>query len=332
LLAILLAIVAAADSGASGIPAVHVRVDRDASLPCPAGAALAHAVHARLPRVRIVEDGPPEGGDLGASLTPNGEGWRLELERSDGSVVLQRQLGESRGDCSDVADTSSMIIERHLIDIEWPGAPVTIDPLATPVETTQARPEIPKPASPWIDLPTIEAGGSGRLGIPIELAPGLSLEVAARILSTLRVSLWAYWGTATSIPFAVGGNSPVGGSLWLQTLFGAATASLCGSIRSASTCAGGLIGAAVAISGATPTADQTVYSPKRRARALPAAGALARIAQPLPWHFEIALEGSVIVPIGQAAFEIYEAPPQTPPRIATATVDGLVSLRLGCSF
>jgi hypothetical protein len=320
LLAILLASLVAA---AQRPPVLLVRLDGDATLPCPAGATLTAALKTRLSSSTVVNEGTPQDDDLLIALTPDGIGWRLEVSRADGSVALQRHINSQRAGCEDVADIGALIVERHLIDIEWPGRPVSVDPLASAEVKTEAAPVERRPIVDGLD---VEVGGAGRAGVPTELAPGLSVDIGTRAISILHVSLWGYFGTSRSVPFTVGGNSPVTGTLWMETFFASATASFCGEVKTLVGCAGPLFGTAIAIG----WSQGFVYQTHRSTEVIPAAGVLGRLTYPIAWKLGVTLEVGAVVPLGRATFQIEDYP--TAPEIRSAAFDVVGALRLGWVF
>ena len=154
-------------------PLLRVAVEKDTPSACRANAALVKAVQTRLPAVRVATQGALAPEDLAASLSSDEAGWHLEVRRFDGQVAMTRTL--RRLECSQVGDTSALILERYLEEIAWRGRSVGIEPLPLPASgaRTQVKPDSRRPGAGL--NPTPDAGRTaGATPVPSDAGPTLA--------------------------------------------------------------------------------------------------------------------------------------------------------------
>ncbi len=132
--------------------ALHVDKALDAKLPCPANAALEQAIKVRLPQVKLGK------GDLRARITATEGGFRLELQRADGSAAMSRDLYSG---CAQLGDMSALIIERFLTPSPLVGEKAGVrGPVSEP---RKEKPLDPVDAGMTEISQTVDAGSSDAL-------------------------------------------------------------------------------------------------------------------------------------------------------------------------
>lgn len=247
-------------------PALHVRLEPDPSLPCPAGAALAAALQRAMPDVQIVTSGAPAPDDLLVQVATLGSGWTLEVTSASGSPLLTRSL-DAAGEraCSDLADAGALIVDRYLSYVSWPGRAPAVSPLAPPVPPAPPPPPLGL-GPPW----TVAAGLMGTAGLPEDAAAGLGVELAGSIGQWGRASLLL--AVARDLDRAVRVGRELRGTVEVWSAQALLSMGPCGGAGAWQLCAGGLAGAL----GASASAQGFLYQRRTRTFALPAAGLFAR--------------------------------------------------------
>lgn len=332
MLAIVTAAVLVAVPDPGTVPALHVRTEADALLPCPAGAALAAAVRRRLPEVAVATEGPLGGDDLLASVVRDGPGWRLYVARPTGEVAVTRVFRLRRTDCDEIGDASALILDRFLVELAWPGRAAGIEPLPPwgpspqgPIDVSPggAQP-FAKPAAaapePVLGRIAISAGAAVRLSLPLDGAGGLGLDASVRLHQRWRASVWALLGPSRDRAVVV--RDRLRGSLHTQAGMVAVTGAACRDRERISLCGGALAGGALLFAGATGS----LYDKRDAWSILPVAGGYGRAALAFPSGFEIAAEAAVVVHLGRARFEVAGVSESI---VDSPLVDGLVGVRIG---
>jgi hypothetical protein len=285
------------------------------------GPTLANAIREKIPSARVEPEGDPEGDDLIVHLASEVPGWRLELKRADGTVALSRSLNPREPGCDAAAETAALILDRYLEDIEWAGRVVIGALDESPPESVQ--PGSPRDAAPS-DRLEVSLGAGMRMSVPYEFSAGASVEATVRVLSDLRVGVWAFGGTSVSTRVATG-NPSVSGSVWVQTTLAEVTGQWCFGASPISACVGPWAGVALFLAGTSGNLNQA----RTELATLPVVGPGAQVAYALPNHFAAVLEAAAMFPLGSARFTVENG---SPAQVSTPRFDGVFSLRLGRSF
>ncbi len=156
-------------------PLLHVDPARDAGLPCAAHASLRARLETLDPGAQRVDPpgqpgAPGEGEPLEARLSPERDGWALELARADGTAALARSLklsGDAAG-CALAAESAALIVDRYLAALRDPSR----QPGSGQAGLRQAR-----AASATVAEAPAQAAIEGRRGAPVSETPR---EAAAR--------------------------------------------------------------------------------------------------------------------------------------------------------
>jgi hypothetical protein len=281
--------------------ALMIRVGSDPGAACPE--ALALALQRRLPGMRVGVGEAAAAGDLGVTLEPEGQGdgrWRLRVVKPDGEVALLRELRPAEPQCAAVVETSVLILDRYLSDIDWPGRELRVAPEPQPGVALAAG------LAAWAELP---ADGAPALAVDLSLRWG-------RLLGAL-------WGAATDReqrPVIVAGDQR--GTLEARRFLVGGSLGGCGRLGSTELCGGGLVAASLASGGA---AGAGLVRGRSAWTALPAPGAFGRAAWGLPWGFDMGVEAIVAAPLGRAALEVAG----TGVAARSPRVQGLLCGRLG---
>jgi hypothetical protein len=113
---------------------------------CPAPRQITDALAARLPGVVLPQGQPLKPGMLRLTVaTDSNGGIRIDLADPEGAPLLHRVLAVTRGpnECSALADTTALIIERY-----WREVGYDAPPLAPPPPPPSPPPPAPPPAPP----------------------------------------------------------------------------------------------------------------------------------------------------------------------------------------
>ena len=132
--------------------------------PCDFGQ-IAQALQAQLPGAVVVEGPARAQGEVAIAFATGRETWRLTVG-APGAAELQRELPAPGTECTALAETSALIIERYLDSIAWTPEPAVVTPLPPP-----------PPPLPWQLV--LGVGVGGYLGRAL-IAPLGELDVGAR--------------------------------------------------------------------------------------------------------------------------------------------------------
>ena len=284
--------------------ALMVSAASDSAGSCQPAQGLALALQRRLPATRVGVGPAAATGDLGVALEPAGSGeasWLLRVVKPSGEVVLAREVRPATAQCAAAVETSVLIVDRYLSDIDWPGRELRV---------------APEPQATGISL---AAGLAAWAELPAHAAPALALDLSLR---RGRV-LVALWGAATDRDqrAVVAAGAPRGTLETRRFLVGASVGG-CGRLGSTGLCGGGLGGASLASGRAE---GDGVLRARSGWTALPALGAFGRAEWQMVWGFELGVELIVAAPLGRAALEVAGSGVAA----RSARVQGLLGGRLG---
>lgn len=290
---------------AGEVGALRVSAGSDPGARCQAAEGLALALQRRLPGTRVAVGEAAGAGDLGVTLEregdPEARRWRLRLAKPGGEVVLSREIRSAAPECAAVVETSALIVDRYLSDIDWSGRELRV-----------------AHEPPLVGL-ALAAGLAAWTELPADAAPALAVDLSLRRGRLLG----ALWGAATDRqrqPVLVAGDQR--GTLEARRFLLGGSLGGCGRFSSTELCGGGLVAATLAAGSAEGTG---LVRARRAWTALPALGAFARSEWGLPWGFALGLEAIVAAPLGRAALEVAgSAVAARSPR-----VQGLLCGRLG---
>jgi hypothetical protein len=134
-----------ARAGDSHVIAVNVSPEQT----CPAPRQITDALSARLPGVMVPQGQPLKPGMLRLTVaTDSNGGIRIDLVDPDGAPLLHRVLAVTRGpnECSALADTTALIIERYWREVGYDAPPLAPPP--PPPSPPPPAPAPPPPAAP----------------------------------------------------------------------------------------------------------------------------------------------------------------------------------------
>ena len=132
--------------------------------PCDFGQ-LAVALQAQLPGAVVVQGPTPSPDNVAIVFSAGRQTWQLRVA-APGAQELRRELPAPGSECTALAETSALIIERYLESIAWTPEPAVVTPLPPP-----------PPPLPWQLV--LDLGVGGYLGRAL-VAPLGELAVGAR--------------------------------------------------------------------------------------------------------------------------------------------------------
>ncbi|MGA9519962.1 MAG: hypothetical protein WBV82_00780 [Myxococcaceae bacterium] len=292
----------AAPAGATG--RLLVSPEANASGSCAPAEAFAEELRRVLPQVEVVVDGAASGEDQRVRLLRTETGWRVEVQRADTSVALSRDIEGSADSCETVASTASLIVERHLLDVDWPGTRVEFAPPAqvsapAPLSRAESSAPAPPPSPPsLLQTVTVSIGPGVRVTTPTGVSATGALEVAARLRPRWRLTLTVLMSQTTEAAVVVDERERgVLSGLPASVLGGAG---LCtGSPDGFSLCGGGSAGATALFT----SVEGQLYRKTSATLWLPAAALWAHAAQPMgPLELSVTLR--VLAPLGVASVTV----------------------------
>lgn len=310
-------------------PSLHIDVSFDRSLRCPANTALQRAVKFRLPGIHLETQRELGAEDLALTLRQEGAAWLFEVTRADGSLAVRRGLAAMS--CPQLADTSALILERYLADIRF-GREVNVAPLsALPIPDVSpppadagiaVSPVVEKVPEPLFNNVSLWLGAGGSIQIPFELNPTFLIEVGARLLKRVHVSVLFLGSPGTGHPLSL--EEPRG-VLLTQTFATWATVSWCTAGDGLSFCGGALGGMRLTRGeGTGPTTGPRIFSASTAWVPLPEAGLFGKVAVPIVGRFWLSVDLAAAAPLGRATFVI-----QGISSVSTPYVDFVATLNAG---
>jgi hypothetical protein len=256
-----------------------VTTSADVGAPCPAGRALALTLQRRLPAVPVATDAALADGDLGVSLSADGDAWRLRVERTGGEVILARDVRPAESTCAAVAETCVLILDRFLTAISWRGQEAALEsgalvPRQPPPPVRTAGVALAVGMAAWMELPT-------------DAAPALSVDLSVRWGSFLA----GVWGAGQERRAqAISG----GAALRARRLLLGGSFGVCRPTARVDLCAGALGGAGVLTGGS----EGTLAEKSTATAVVPVAGVFGRVVWPLGAGFELSADLTGLAPLG----------------------------------
>jgi hypothetical protein len=304
--------------------AVQIDTSADATLPCPAHAALLEELQRRS-----AASGPAE-----AAFEHQAGSWRLTLRRGK-TVLLRREWPLPALDCALLADTAALVIDRYFSRLRsppWPARPrriAALGPVAEaprpPAPETQAELSLAADAAAdrAVLIPSMPAALAGA-EIPRSNS-GMVISAGLAALDDLRPGLWLQaerrWASGSASFLIVAGSADRDMGPARETELRSALMAV-----SLGPCFDLLLRACFApFAGARGR-----ISPGRRTlqaeselKLVPELGAVASLDRALPYRLHAGLSVLVGKTLGQSDFDP-DAPPQE--------IDLAVALRVGYQF
>ena len=316
-IAALLADAAPLAAEAGQMPGLVVRHSELSNGPCSWTASLTEMLRSRLPGVRVVEGTFVEDFELGLSLAPAGERWRLELRQGDGQVALRRELAGGHGRCADVAETSALIIERYMREVSWSGRPLALTRM-------QAAESVASTAhdQSWLRRLTLAAGVGWMVALRGGMAPALSVEIATRIGERLRLSASFAFSPLDIATVVVQGEAL--GSMTTRAVLSSIRAGTCTRTPGSLSLCGGLAGGAATLTGNS----EGVYGSRLAFATVPTLGGYGVAVYRLRSSLSLSGELAVVLPLGTARVAVEGTTAET----ATAPLGAVATLGLAWAF
>ncbi len=298
-------------------PMLAVDAGGDGALPCPAGTRLLAALKRQLPATMVTDGAVSGSDDLAVVLRHGPGGWTLRVARPGGAVVFERTLDLRQENCSAIAETCALIVERFLAEIAWRGRASAITRLPPASERTGET-------TPGVRLTrnrvTLAVGPTAHVGVPLSGGAGLSLEVAARLPRAWRAAVFAFASTVEEARVMIEGEER--GVMRTRLFVAGLSSGRCALWLASDLCVAGLAG----VSGLDgDTTGERLFQNRNNVVFAPIVGGMVRAGRTLPWGFEISTELAVLTSLTRPAVAVEGS--DTARRLSD--VQALFSLRLG---